>query len=152
MENKNKKIYTIGFTKKDAKTFFELLRENNIKYLLDIRLNNSSQLAGFAKGKDLNYFLKEILNIKYVHDIRFAPTKQLLDEYKSKVKNWRDYEIEFNELILKRDISKIVEKEYFSMIDGVCFLCSEEIPAKCHRRLIAEFIQKQFNNIEVVHL
>ena len=74
-------LYTIGFTKKNARKFFGLLKQAGVKKLVDIRINNSSQLAGFAKGGDLEFFMKEICNADYVHLTDLAPTKELLKDY-----------------------------------------------------------------------
>lgn len=146
------RIYTIGFTKKSAEQFFCLLKKNNIKFFLDIRLNNSSQLSGFAKGSDLKFFLKNLLKIEYRHDIRFAPTKEILDGYKKKNITWNQYETEFLELMNSRNFKKIIADEYSDQLDGVCLLCSEPTAEKCHRRLVAEKIQSHFPNIEIIHL
>ena len=95
-------LYTIGFTKKSARAFFELLKKIEIELLLDIRLNNKSQLAGFTKGDDLCYFLSEICNCKYRHCLEYAPTKDILDGYKKKNISWNEYEEMYTNLILKR--------------------------------------------------
>jgi Protein of unknown function, DUF488. len=148
------KLYTIGFTKKSAQEFFELLKKNNIKQLIDIRLNNSSQLAGFTKGNDLKYFLKTICNIGYDHDITLAPTQEILDGYKKKKISWDQYEQLFKNLLNTRNsidnINLKTKKEY----DYICLLCSELSPKNCHRRLVAEYI-KEYNpdlSIEIIHL
>lgn len=146
------KIYTIGFTKKDAEEFFGLLDKNNVTKLLDIRLNNASQLSGFAKGNDLRYFLKKILEIGYEHDIRFAPTKELFDNYKEGKITWQDFELNFKELINKRNLKKIILDEYFEQLDGICLLCSEDKATYCHRRLVAEFIKEFIPDLEIIHL
>lgn len=150
--NNRMKLYTIGFTKKDAKTFFNLLRNNGVKKLLDIRLNNSSQLSGFAKGNDLQYFLKEILGIEYIHDLRLSPTKELLDRYKKGSTTWSGYEIEFKKIMSDRDLGKIIKTEYLNDIDGLCLLCSESDAKECHRRLIAEYFKAIVPNIDIIHL
>lgn len=146
------KIFTIGFTKKDAKTFFELLQKNKIDLLLDIRINNVSQLAGFAKGNDLGYFINEILNAKYIHDTRFAPTKELLDSYRDKNINWLEYEKEFNKIIEDRRIVDIFQDNYYKNYERVCLLCSESEADKCHRRLIAEYLKENLSDIEIIHI
>jgi len=143
-------LYTIGFTKKSAKQFFELLKANHVQTLVDVRINNSSQLAGFAKGSDLVYFLKQIGNISYRHNTDFAPTKELLSDYRARIVNWQEYERIFNELMTKRAINKRYDVADF---DKCCFLCSEETPEHCHRRLLAEYLQKQdIENVKIVHL
>ncbi len=142
-------IFTIGFTKKSAKSFFELLRLNKVKTVLDVRLNNNSQLAGFAKGNDLRFFLTDFCDIKYIHDKDFAPTKVLLDDYKNKKITWAQYEVIFSELLLERKIKKKIEGKYISILDNLCILCSEAIAEKCHRRLVAEYIKNSFPELKI---
>ena len=144
------KLFTMGFTQKDARTFFELIRKNNINLLVDIRLNNQSQLAGFTKGKDLEYLLKEIADCRYVHDITFAPTKELLDDYKKGKATWGDYVVIFKELIEKRKMCELFEKRY-GQEENVLLLCSEPTPEKCHRRLVAEALVNTMR-CELVHI
>jgi len=146
------KIFTIGFTKKSAQKFFRLLEENNISYLLDIRLNNVSQLAGFAKGNDLEYFTNTILGIPYKHDTRLSPTKELLDKYKNKEIDWGGYEDEFKQIMTNRNMREIIMEEYNGRIENVCLLCSEHNSEQCHRRLVAENIANILPNIEIIHL
>jgi uncharacterized protein (DUF488 family) len=143
------KLYTIGFTNKSAQTFFELLRKNEVKTLTDTRINNVSQLSGFAKGNDLAFFAKEIGNMNYTHDIDLAPTKELLANYRDKTITWQEYEIEYLNLL---DIRKIGEKIDLEKLHENCFLCSEHTPEKCHRRLLAEYLQHKYNSIEINHL
>lgn len=145
----NINIYTIGFTKKSAADFFELLKRNQIKLVLDIRLNNSNQLAGFSKGRDLEYFLREITDISYIHDIRFAPTKYILDNYKKKNIDWNEYTAKFNQLLLERNIASILEKEYIKKLDGICLLCSEADYKFCHRSIVADFIMRNIKNEDI---
>ena len=145
-------IYTIGFSKKSAYEFFSLLKENEVKKLIDIRLNNTSQLAGFTKGKDLEYFLNEICNIKYVHDTNLSPTKEILDNYKKSKITWDDYEKQFSLLLNKRNIKEHLKQKYNANFDKSCFLCSELKPLNCHRRLIAEYIKNNFENVLIKHL
>lgn len=147
------KIYTIGFTKKNAETFFDLLKKNNVSQLLDIRLNNASQLAGFTKGTDLEYFTKTILGIKYRHDIRFAPAQDLMDNYKSGKISWAEYEPGFKKIILGRDLENIIRSEYLKDLDGICLLCSEAEPDHCHRSLVAEYIKSIIDeDMQIIHL
>jgi uncharacterized protein (DUF488 family) len=143
------KVYTIGFTKKTAKQFFDLLIKNKVKEIVDIRLNNSSQLAGFAKGEDLKFFAKEIGNINYSHHIEIAPSKELLSGYRKKEKTWNDYERVYQKLLDNRDIASKINVEDFN---EKCLLCSEHIPEQCHRRLFAEFLQKLNPDVEIIHL
>jgi uncharacterized protein (DUF488 family) len=143
------KLYTIGFTKKSAKQFFELLKKNKVSKLVDIRINNVSQLAGFAKGTDLEYFVKQILKIPYIHIKDFAPTKELLKDYQGKKINWTEYQKIFTQLIEKRNI---IKKYDISQFNNACFLCSEELPDECHRRLLVEYFKEKNGNIDIFHL
>jgi uncharacterized protein (DUF488 family) len=143
-------IWTIGFTKKSAETFFTLLKDHRVRRLVDVRLNNVSQLAGFAKKDDLRYFTKAICGIDYVHVPELAPTADILDRYrKQKTANWQLYESQFLELITHRRIEKTVPRE---LLDGGCLLCSEGTPDHCHRRLIAEYLRKHWGDVEIEHI
>jgi uncharacterized protein (DUF488 family) len=143
------KLYTIGFTKKNAKTFFTKLRNAGIAKVIDIRLNNVSQLAGFAKRDDLVFFLKELCNCGYKHMPELAPTKEILDLYKGKKIDWNEYVRRFLKLITERKIeNKIIVEE----LDNACLLCSEPTPEQCHRRLVSEYLKGHFGNIEIKHL
>ena len=145
------KLYTIGFTQKSAREFFNKIKNNNIDLLIDIRLNNISQLAGFAKGKDLEYFLKEICNCEYVHDDVFAPTKELLDNYRANKVSWNEYENVFAKIMASRQIEERFKKLYKNY-ENVCLLCTEPTAEQCHRRLVAEYLQKHCENIEIIHI
>ena len=142
-------VYTIGFTKKSARTFFELLKRSGIRQLIDIRLNNESQLAGFTKKADLEYFLKEISNIEYSHRPEFAPTKDILDGYKKKKLTWADYEQQFQTLLRERRVEDLITA---AELDNACLLCSEPTPGECHRRLVAEYLHSKLSDIEIRHL
>ncbi len=141
--------FTIGFTKKSAKSFFTKLHEAGVVRLVDVRLNNSSQLAGFAKRDDLEFFLKGLHDIEYVHLPELAPTKSILDEYKKNKGDWSVYEREFLELMDKRSIQTSVPKE---LIEGGCLLCSEHLPKQCHRRLVVEYLARHWGNIQTTHI
>ncbi|HBY95695.1 MAG TPA: hypothetical protein DEP84_17365 [Chloroflexi bacterium] len=143
------KVYTIGFTKKSAHRFFELLRRSGAQRVVDVRLNNVSQLAGFAKKDDLAYFLKEICGMEYVHLPELAPTQEMLDEYKKKRGDWKTYETEFLELMKQRRIEETILPE---MIENGCLLCSEDKPHHCHRRLVAEYLKQHWGDVDIVHL
>lgn len=142
-------LFTIGFTKKSAQKFFESLSKAGVKRVIDTRLNNVSQLAGFTKKTDLEYFLKTIGNIDYVHILDLAPTQEILDEYKKKKGDWTTYEKKFLQLIDNRKIEKKVSPD---MIDGACLLCSEAKPHQCHRRLVAEYLNGKWGNVSICHL
>lgn len=144
------KVFTIGFTKKSAETFFTRLKTAGVARLVDVRLNNVSQLAGFAKKDDLRYFTKEICHIDYVHVPALAPTAEILDPYK-KQKNgdWQAYERQFLDLMRERRIEQTVPRE---ILDGGCLLCSEEKPHHCHRRLVAEYLKDKWGDLQIEHI
>lgn len=143
------KIYTIGFTKKSAETFFTRLKNAGVKRLVDVRLNNVSQLAGFTKKDDLRYFTKEICGIEYVHLSSLAPTKDILDAYKKHSGDWDVYECKFLDLMASRHIEDTTPHE---VVDGGCLLCSEEKPHHCHRRLVAEYLKEKWGDVEIEHI
>jgi uncharacterized protein (DUF488 family) len=135
------KIFTIGFTSKSAQAFFSRLKQANVKRLVDVRLNNVSQLAGFAKKDDLRYFAKEICGIEYVHLTTLAPTQDILDDYKKRRGDWAVYERQFLDLMKSRHIEESSSRE---ILDAGCLLCSEENPVHCHRRLVAEYLRDKW--------
>jgi uncharacterized protein (DUF488 family) len=143
------KLYTIGFTGKSAEKFFNLLRNSGVKKIVDTRINNVSQLAGFAKGSDLKFFAGEIGHMGYEHNIDFAPTKELLTRYRDKKMTWEQYEIEYLNLI---DMRKIAQKTNVDLLHENCLLCSEHAPEQCHRRLLAEYLKHVKNDIQIIHL
>ncbi len=143
------KLFTIGFTKKTAETFFTLLEDAAVRRVLDIRLNNVSQLAGFAKRDDLRFFLKALCNIDYHHLAELAPTQEILDAYRKSKQGWPQYEREFLKLLSHRQVEKTVPRD---LIHYGCLLCSEETPDHCHRRLVSEYLRDQWGNIEITHL
>lgn len=143
------RLSTIGFTKKDAQRFFELLRSSGAKRVVDVRLNNVSQLAGFAKKNDLAYFLREICDMDYVHVPALAPTQRMLDEYKKLKGDWPAYERQFLALMRDRRIQTTVPMD---VISDACLLCSEDEPHHCHRRLVAEYLKHHWGEVEIVHL
>ena len=143
------KVFTIGFTQKSAEQFFGKLRQSGAKRVVDVRLNNVSQLAGFAKKKDLEYFLKELCGMEYVHVPELAPTQDMLDEYKKQKHGWQVYEKRFLDLMRERQIEKTVPRDVIA--DG-CLLCSEEKPHQCHRRLVAEYLKEHWGDLEIQHI
>lgn len=143
------KIFTIGFTKKGAATFFGLLRQPGLRRLVDARLNNVSQLTGFTKRDDLKYFLETINGIQYSHLPELAPTAAILSEYKNSGGDWSRYERNFLALMEERGVERVLTPEF---MDGVCLLCSEVSPAYCHRRLVAEYLQSYWDGVEIQHL
>ena len=142
-------ISTIGFTKKPARRFFDLLMQSDARRVVDVRLNNGSQLAGFAKKDDLAYFLPELCGMEYVHLSALAPTKDLLDDYRKRRCDWAAYEDRFIALMRERQIERTVSKE---IVSGGCLLCSEDKPHRCHRRLVAEYLKHHWGDVEIVHL
>lgn len=149
MNMSNIKLYTIGFTKKNAQSFFSTLRKAGVVKIFDIRLSNISQLAGFTKRDDLIFFLKELCNCEYHHIPNFAPTKEILDAYKKKKIDWNEYVRRFSVLIKDRKIENIIS---LKDLNNSCFLCSEPTPDQCHRRLVAEYLKEKLGNIEIEHL
>lgn len=143
-------IYTIGFTKHSAQGFFEDLKRVGITRLIDVRLNNLSQLAGFAKRDDLRYFLKQICDSDYIHEPLLAPTQELLDSYKKQNSSWLDYEVEFRRLMFQRRIEEQIPKDMFSGVPVL--LCSEYKAQHCHRRLVCEYLNEHWGGIESIHL
>jgi len=143
-------VYTIGFTKKAAADFFGALNKAGIKRLLDVRLNNSSQLAGFSKRDDLAYFLRAICGADYVHEPLLAPTQELLDAYRKQKGSWQDYERAFLRLIEDRRIEQRLDPDSFRV--PTVLLCSEATADHCHRRLVAEYLRDRWGSLDVVHL
>jgi uncharacterized protein (DUF488 family) len=143
------RLFTIGFTKKTARHFFETLRASGAKRVVDVRLNNVSQLAGFAKKDDLAYFLKTIGGMEYIHMTELAPTQVMLDEFKKQRGDWQTYEARYLELMRQRRIEATISRE--AVADG-CLLCSEDKPLHCHRRLVAEYLKQHWGDVDIVHL
>lgn len=148
-QNSNITLFTIGFTKKNAEKFFSLLIDNKVERIIDIRLNNTSQLAGFAKADDLKYLLKAVGNIDYIYVPEMAPTQNILEAYKKNKGDWKEYEKDFNKLI---KIRKIENLDVTNILNNSCLLCSEDRPVNCHRRLVAEYLCKKLGNINIKHL
>lgn len=143
------KIFTIGFTKKSAQDFFTMLQHAGVKRIVDVRLNNVSQLAGFSKRGDLAYFAKNLCDIRYSHVPELAPTKDILDAYKKHKGDWEEYRTAFMSLMARRRIEEVLPKEF---LDEGCLLCSEQTPHHCHRRLVVEYLAERWGGIEVEHL
>jgi len=143
-------VYTIGFTKKSAADFFGALKQAGIKRLLDVRLNNSSQLAGFTKRDDLAYFLRELCGAEYEHEPLLAPTQEIFDAFKKKGGSWAEFEHRFLDLMAERRIEKEIARQRFD--DPTVLLCSEPTPECCHRRLILEYLRRKWGDIQIIHL
>jgi uncharacterized protein (DUF488 family) len=143
-------IYTIGFTRKRADRFFGVLREHGIRRLLDVRLNNMSQLAGFSKRDDLEFFLRELLDADYTHEPLLAPTQEMLDNLKKKGGSWTDYERAFLHLMAQRAVERELKPASFEV--ATVLLCSESTPEHCHRRLVVEYLDAHWGDVQPVHL
>ncbi|WP_308637159.1 DUF488 domain-containing protein [Paenibacillus silvisoli] len=148
--DKQPSVYTIGFAQKPLRTFVELLQQGGVTKLVDIRLNNTSQLAGYAKKDDLAYIMK-LVGVTYAHELDLAPTPDIFEDIQKKRIPWNDFEARFLDLLHKRK----VEERFGELLgdDTICFLCSEHKPHHCHRRLIAEYLQQNGGQeIGIVHL
>jgi uncharacterized protein (DUF488 family) len=143
-------IYTIGFTQTTAEHFFGRLADASVQRLLDVRLNNSSQLAGFAKSRDLPYFLRELVGASYEHEPLLAPTQQLLDSYKKHKGDWASYETSFLSLMEERRIHDVLDPAFFDT--PTALLCSEATAEHCHRRLVCEHLARHWPAVTAVHL
>jgi uncharacterized protein (DUF488 family) len=143
------RIFTIGFTKKPARRFFELLERAGVRRIIDVRLHSLSQLAGFAKKEDIAYFAQALGGIDYAHALELAPTPDMLERYSAGLVDWQAYEREFLELMAQRRIEEAFTRQ--TLADN-CLLCSEADPHQCHRRLVAEYLARQWGAVEVVHL
>lgn len=143
-------VFTIGFTKKSAAEFFGILRRNGIRRLIDVRLNNVSQLAGFTKRDDLAYFLREICDAEYVHEPLLAPTQEMLDAYKKEKGSWQDYATKFLVLMAEPRIEEKIDPALFA--EPAVLLCSEPTADQCHRRLVVEYLQTKWDDLRCVHL
>lgn len=142
-------LFTIGFAETTAEHFFKSLRVAGVKRIVDVRLNNTSQLAGFSKKEDLRFFLREVAGIEYVHVPELAPTQDILDAFKKHKGSWSVYEQEFNALMAKRGIENAISRD---TADLGCLLCSEKKPHHCHRRLVAEYLQRHWAGVSTKHL
>ena len=143
-------LFTIGFTQKTAETFFETLKNAGVRRVVDIRLNNTSQLAGFTKKDDLIYFLKTIGGINYLHVPELAPTRELMESIKKKKGKWEAYETGYTTLLAERKADESFFRK--TLKNGDCLLCSESTPEHCHRRIVAEKFQSVTSNADIVHL
>lgn len=144
------KLFTLGFTKKSAERFFGLLQENQVKRLVDIRLHPDGQLAGFAKQRDLAYFLSRLANCDYHHLEILAPTEEILATYR-KDHQWPTYVQRFEALMDERNVPHVLDRHFFEA-ERCCLLCSEATPEQCHRRLVAERLAQHWPGTEIIHL
>ena len=143
-------IYSIGFTQKTAEQFFRHLKAAGIKRLVDVRLNNASQLAGFSKREDLAYFLRELCGAEYAHEPLLAPTQDLLDAYRKAKGSWEEYASGFLALMAERRIEDSLDPEQFKL--PTALLCSEPTAEHCHRRLVLEYLREKWSGLTITHL
>jgi uncharacterized protein (DUF488 family) len=143
-------IYSIGFTQKTAEQFFTRIKDAGIRLLLDVRLNNVSQLAGFAKRADLAFFLDRICGAGYLHEPMLAPTQEMLDAYRSKAASWQEYEARFRALMAERQIERNLDRTLFER--PTVLLCSEPAADRCHRRLVIEYLREKWGDVTISHL
>ncbi|MBO4401194.1 MAG: DUF488 domain-containing protein [Selenomonadaceae bacterium] len=147
------KIFTIGFTRKSAETFFELLELHQITEVIDVRLYANTQFAGFAKAPDLKFFLKRVSSIEYRRDLKFAPTEELFKSYQKQIITWADYEKIFAQIMKERHIESHIQRNYSDSPEfRYCLLCTEVSAENCHRRLVAEKFAEVFDGMEIIHL
>lgn len=152
-ENPPAKIFTIGFTRKSAETFFELLELHQITDVIDVRLHANTQFAGYAKAPDLKFFLKRVSSIEYRHDLKLAPTEEIFKSYQQQIITWADYEKLFAQVMKERHIESHILRNYSCSPEvRYCLLCAEVSPANCHRRLVAEKFAEVFDGMEIQHL
>lgn len=142
-------IYTIGFTKRSAEDFFETLNNTGASRLIDVRLNNTSQLSGFTKKMDLNYFLRRICGMEYIHEPLLAPTAEMLSDYQRN-KDWRVYSLLFLDILSRREVEKRLPQTLFA--ERSVILCSEREPQHCHRSLVAEYLRRHWDGVEIIHV
>ena len=143
-------VYTIGFTKKSAREFFDRLKQAGIRRLVDIRLHNASQLAGYTKKEDLRFFLEAVCGAEYVHEPLLAPTQAILDDYKKRKGSWEEYEAGFLRLMEERRIEHALSRDLLDR--PTVLLCSEPEPDCCHRRLVAEYLRVRWGDLAIIHL
>jgi uncharacterized protein (DUF488 family) len=144
-------IYSIGFTQTTAEHFFARLKDHGIRRLLDVRLNNRSQLAGFAKRDDLRYFLRELCDADYEHAPLLAPSEEILTAFKKRSEMpWEEYERQFVALLRERHVENNLDPQQFQT--PTVLLCSEATPEHCHRRLVIEYLQAHWPDVNGVHL
>ncbi|MHC5010092.1 MAG: DUF488 domain-containing protein [Planctomycetota bacterium] len=143
------RVWTIGFTKKSAEQFFETLSASGAKRVLDVRLKNVSQLAGFAKKEDLAWFLDRLCGIGYEHLPILAPTEELMSDYKEGRMTWPAFERRFLHLMTERRVEHALSP---ALVADACLLCSEHEPDRCHRRLVAEYLHRKWGGLEIRHL
>lgn len=149
MDTNEIKLFTIGFAGKDAQTFFGILKNAGVERVLDVRLFNTSQLAGYTRQPDIAFFLRELAGIDYQHRQDLAPTKELFQAYKKGSMDWVSYERQYADLLSRRQVEMNLSTE---LLASACFLCSEPTAHKCHRRLAAEYLLSKLGGFHIIHL
>lgn len=144
------RIHTIGFTRKTAEEFFALLRDVGIGRVIDVRLSNTSQLAGFSKRDDLAFFLDEILGAGYEHPPELAPSRELFRAWRREDLPWERFVDRFRGLLAERGVADRLTPADFD--PPTVLLCSEHEPDRCHRRLIVEHLADAWGEVEAHHL
>lgn len=142
------KLFTIGTSKKKPEEFFDLLMNNKVKTVIDVRLMDGFS-SGYARKSFLPYFLKQIAGINYCEMKQCAPTKGIYDAYRDEKITWREYRKQYWNIIKERDIIKDFSKK---ILNRACLLCYEAESDYCHRRILAEYLKRHFDEIEIVHL
>ncbi|MFC2046406.1 DUF488 family protein [Chloroflexota bacterium] len=143
-------IFTIGYTKKSLEQFIHHLQEAEVDAVIDVRLRNTSQLAGFAKRDDLAYLLRGCFGIEYEHRPDLAPTPDIREAYKVSG-DWAVYERSFL-AHLEEGQAEDTGRELLAQFERPCLLCAEPVADQCHRRLVAEWWEKHLPSIQVAHL
>ena len=144
-------VFTIGFTQTPAAEFFGKLKGAGVRRLLDVRLNNTSQLAAYAKRDDLQFFLRAIVGAEYEHEPLLAPSQEMLDAYKKHKGSWQAYEVQFMDLMRQRQIEEKLDRAGFTK-SPTALLCSEKTAEHCHRRLVLEYLRDKWGDVSAMHL
>ncbi len=142
-------LFTIGYGRKGARQFFSALKAAGVRKVIDVRLNNTSQLVGFTKRDDLVFFLEAILGLAYEHRTELAPTKEMLEAYRGGKTAWPEHERRLRMLYAERAIERTLAPRD---MDGACLLCSEPEPEHCHRQVVAEHLKEHWGNVTIRHL
>ena len=143
-------IATIGFTRSSAESFFGRLKDAGLPVLVDVRLHNTSQLAGFAKRDDLAYLVHELCSMAYHGEPLLRPDDAALRAYRAKAIGWDEYAKAYRSALESRRVESELDRALFD--GGAVLLCSEATPERCHRRLAAEYLAERWENVEIKHL
>jgi uncharacterized protein (DUF488 family) len=143
-------VYTLGYERRSLSEFVGLLQQAGVDALIDIRLRNTSHLAGYTKRDDLAFLLQQGFGIAYEHHPELAPTDEILDDYMQD-HDWSRYERRFREVLRERG-SEAVGREILARHHVPCLLCHEATPEHCHRRLVAEWWAAHIPDLSIVHL